>query len=98
MAAEKAVINVQEDSGRALLRRMAARRRRDNIVFGALSALAVIGGVATILGWMLPEKSCPTTDSTATVVGHAQLAGAFAVDFVTTYLTTVDGQKDRLGK
>lgn len=77
---------------------MAARRRRDNIVFGVLATLAVIGGGATILGWLLPEKSSPTADSTATVVGHAQLAGAFAQDFVTTYLTTVEGQKDVLGK
>jgi Conjugative transposon protein TcpC len=93
---KKAVIDVREDSGKALLRRMAARRRRDNIVFGVLAALAVIGGGATILGWILPEKTTPAADSTVTVVGHAQLAGAFAQDFVTTYLTTAEGQKDRL--
>jgi hypothetical protein len=92
------VIGVREDSGKALLRRMAARRRRDNIMFGVLATLAVIGGGATILGWIFPEKSTPAADSTAAVVGHAQLAGAFAQDFVTTYLTTVEGQKDRLAK
>jgi Conjugative transposon protein TcpC len=98
IGSKKAVIDVREDSGNALLRRMAARRRRDNLVFGVLATLAVIGGGATILGWILPEKSTPAADSTATMVGHAQLAGAFAQDFVTTYLTTAEGQKDRLGK
>jgi hypothetical protein len=98
LTVQKAVIDVQEDSGKALLRRMAARRRRDNIVFGVLATLALIGGGTTILGWILPGKPSPTTDYTAAVVGHAQLAGAFAQDFVTTYLTTAEGQKDRLGK
>jgi Conjugative transposon protein TcpC len=98
IAAKKAVIDVREDSGKALLRRIAARRRRDKIEFGVLATLAVIGGGATILGWILPGNSAPTTDSTATVVGNAQLAGAFAQEFVTTYLTTVEGQTDRLAK
>src|SRR5262245_4986978 len=77
---------------------MAARRRRDNIVFGVLAALAVIGGSATILGWILPEKRATATDPAATLGSHAQLAGPFAQDFVTTYLTTAEGHKDRLGR
>ncbi|NUS42721.1 MAG: conjugal transfer protein [Mycobacteriaceae bacterium] len=91
----KVSTGTRNDSGDPLLRKMAARKRRDNVVFGALAVLAVIGGGATVLGWLLPSKHAAVADSTASI-GQAQLAGAFAAEFVGVYLGTVEGQADRL--
>ncbi|MGQ4619487.1 conjugal transfer protein [Nocardia sp. R7R-8] len=86
------------DSGEALLRRMAARRRRDNIVVAVLAVLAVLGGGHAILSVFDSGPPAPPDDSTTAIVGHAQLAGSFAEQFVVTYLTAVGGQQDRLGE
>lgn len=86
------------DSGEALLRRMAARRRRDNVVVAVLAVLAVLGGGHAILSVFDSGPPPPSDDSTTAIVGHAQLAGSFAEQFVVTYLTSVAGQQDRIGE
>ncbi|MEV6254663.1 conjugal transfer protein [Nocardia sp. NPDC051911] len=86
------------DSGEALLRRMAARRRRDNIVVAVLAVLAVLGGGHAILSVFDSGPPAPSDDSTTAIVGHAQLAGSYAEQFVVAYLSAVAGQQDRIGE
>ncbi|WP_245721140.1 conjugal transfer protein [Nocardia pseudovaccinii] len=89
----------QADSGEELLRRMAARRRRDNAIVAVIAVLAVLGGGRTILGWFAdkPVAKSPDTMSTA-IIGHARLAESFAEEFVVTYLSASSGQQERLGE
>ncbi|MGY2032810.1 conjugal transfer protein [Nocardia gipuzkoensis] len=94
----RTVVRESADSGEALLRRMAARRRRDNIVVAVLAVLAVLGGGHAILSAFDSPPPGPSDDSTAAIVGRAQLAGSFAEQFVVTYLTSVAGQQDRIGE
>jgi hypothetical protein len=78
---------------------MAARRRRDNIVFIALAALAVIGGLRAIFGVLFDSPPAgPSDATTVALLGHAQLAGSFAEDFVQTYLGATSNQQDTVGK
>lgn len=77
---------------------MAARRRRDNVVVAVLAVLAVLGGGHAILSVFDSGPPAPSDDSTTAIVGHAQLAGSFAEQFVVTYLTSVAGQQDRIGE
>ncbi|WP_280233630.1 conjugal transfer protein [Nocardia cyriacigeorgica] len=87
------------DSGEALLRRMAARRRRDNAVIAVLAVLAVLGGGHAIFSFLFTK---PVPDDrgqeTVSIVGRAQLAGTFAQEFVVTYLSANDSQKERLAE
>ncbi|MFC9897809.1 conjugal transfer protein [Nocardia sp. NPDC127579] len=92
------VVNGQGDSGGELLRRMAARRRRDNIMVAVLAVLAVLGGGHAILDLFRSDPPGPSEESTTAIVGRAQLAGAFAEQFVLTYLSAVAGQQDRIGE
>ncbi|MEA3526998.1 conjugal transfer protein [Nocardia implantans] len=94
----RTVVRGPADSGEALLRRMAARRRRDNIVVAVLAVLAVLGGGHAILSVFDSGPPAPSDDSTTAIVGHAQLAGSFAEQFVVAYLTAVGGQQDRIGE
>ncbi|WP_280239539.1 conjugal transfer protein [Nocardia abscessus] len=94
----RTVVRGPADSGEALLRRMAARRRRDNIAVAVLAVLAVLGGGHAILSVFESGPPAPSDDSTTAIVGRAQLAGSFAQQFVVTYLTAVAGQQDRLGE
>lgn len=89
---------MREDSGQQLLRRMTARRRRDNIVFGVLAVLAVIGGVTAVASWLLPGPPAPSSDPTVATVGHSHLVGSFAEEFVVAYLSATEAQRDRLVK
>ncbi|NUS44697.1 MAG: conjugal transfer protein [Mycobacteriaceae bacterium] len=77
---------------------MAARRRRDNIAFGVLAALAVIGGLNAIFGFFKSDPPGPSDANTAVIVGHAQLAGSFAAEFVTTYLSAGAGQQEKMAR
>ncbi|WP_324197866.1 conjugal transfer protein [Nocardia abscessus] len=94
----RTVVRGPADSGEALLRRMAARRRRDNIVVAVLAVLAVLGGGHAILSVFDSGPPAPSDDSTTAIVGHAQLAGSYAEQFVVAYLTAVAGQQDRIGE
>lgn len=87
------------DSGEALLRRMAARRRRDNAVIAVLAVLAVLGGGHAIFSFLFDKPAPDTSGQQAvTIVGRGQLAGTFAQEFVVTYLSSNDGQKERLAE
>ncbi len=77
---------------------MAARRRRDNVLVVVLAVLAVLGGGRTILGFFSAPPKGPSDDSTTVLVGHAQLAGSFARDFVAAYLGATAGQHDQLSR
>ncbi|MEU7219806.1 conjugal transfer protein [Nocardia iowensis] len=84
------------DSGEALLRRMAARRRRDNVIVAALAVLAVLGGGNAIVGAFSGDPPVDTDQPMAQMIGRAELAGAYAADFVVTYLSASAGQQDRI--
>ncbi|MFC9437186.1 conjugal transfer protein [Nocardia sp. NPDC057030] len=86
----------RDDSSEALLRRMAVRRRRDNIVIAVLAVLAVLGGMNAIAGFFSVDPPPPSDDPIALTFGHAQLAGSFAEQFVVAYVSGVAGQQDRL--
>ncbi len=77
---------------------MAVRRRRDNIVMAVLAVLAVLGGGHAVLDFFTPPQPPPTDTAAVSAVGRAQLAGAFAQQFVVTYLTANNGQQERLGE
>lgn len=84
------------NSGDALLRRMAARRRRDNIIVGILAVSAVIGGGHAVFDAFATPPPGPSESSTISLIGRAQLAGSFAREFVVTYLSASAGQQDRI--
>ncbi|WP_245717064.1 conjugal transfer protein [Nocardia mikamii] len=86
------------DSGEELLRRMAARRRRDNAVFAVLAVLAVLGGGHAVLSWFATPPPGPSDATTTTIVGNAQLAESFAQEFVVTYLSATNGQQEKLAE
>ncbi|WP_433683845.1 conjugal transfer protein [Nocardia sp. CA-119907] len=89
----------QADSGEELLRRMAARRRRDNAIVAVIAVLAVLGGGRTILGWFADEPAAKSPDTmSSAIIGHARLAESFAEEFVVTYLSATSGQQERLGE
>lgn len=73
---------------------MAVRRRRDNAVIAVLAVLAVLGGGNAIIGFFSAPAKGPSDDSTVVLVGHAQLAGSFARDFVVAYVGASSGQHD----
>jgi len=75
---------------------MAVRRRRDNAVIAVLAVLAVLGGGNAILGFFSAPSKGPSDDSTALMIGHAQLAGSFARDFVVAYVGASSGQHDQM--
>ncbi|MFE7801040.1 conjugal transfer protein [Nocardia sp. NPDC057440] len=77
---------------------MAARRRRDNILVAVLAVLAVLGGGHAVFSMFSSGPPPPSDNTTTAIVGRAQLAGAFAEQFVVTYLTAVAGQQDRVGE
>lgn len=78
---------------------MAARRRRENALVVVLAVLAVIGGGRAIFGWLLSDSQpVSTSEITNTMVGHAQMAGAFAEDFVVTYLNSSSGQENDVAR
>ncbi|WP_331723086.1 conjugal transfer protein [Nocardia sp. NBC_00511] len=85
------------DSGDLLLRRMAARRRRESIAVIAVAGLAILGGGRAIFDAFDSSSSGPTVNTTTSVVGHAQLAGSFARDFVVTYLSLSAAGQSQLG-
>lgn len=75
---------------------MAARRRRDNVLFAVLAVLAVLGGGHAVLSWFDTPPPGPSDATTATIVGNAKLAESFAKDFVVTYLSATSGQREQL--
>ncbi|WP_280442718.1 conjugal transfer protein [Nocardia brasiliensis] len=86
------------NSSEALLRRMAARRRRDNIVVGVLAVLAVLGGGNALIDFFSADRPKPTDATAVSVLAHAQLAGSFAEQFVVAYLSATNGQQERIGE
>src|SRR5882762_11150989 len=86
------------ESGEALLRRMAARRRRDNVLIAVLAVLSVLGGGHAILDAFSSDPPPPVDNTANATIGRAQLAGSFAARFIVTYLSSVAGQQDRLGE
>ncbi|WP_280353871.1 conjugal transfer protein [Nocardia otitidiscaviarum] len=84
------------DSGDALLRRMIARRRRDNVIFTVLAGLAILGGGHAVLSLFSEAPPGPSDDTTVAIVGNAQLAGSFAQEFVVAYLGATAGDQDRI--
>ncbi len=77
---------------------MAARRRRDNVLVAVLAVFAVLGGGHAILSLFASDPPGPSDDTTTTIVGHAELAGSFAEQFVVTYLSATAGQQERIGE
>ncbi|WP_280454735.1 conjugal transfer protein [Nocardia brasiliensis] len=86
------------NSSEALLRRMAVRRRRDNIVVAVLAVLAVLGGGNALIDFFSSSRPVPTDTAAVAVVAHAQLAGSFAEQFVVTYLSATNGQQERIAE
>ncbi|MEV0359738.1 conjugal transfer protein [Nocardia sp. NPDC050697] len=82
----------------ALLRRMAARRRRDNAIVAILAVLAVLGGGHALHDFFTPAPPGPSDDSTAALIGRAQLAGSFAGQFVVSYLSANTAQREKLSE
>ncbi|RJO80046.1 conjugal transfer protein [Nocardia panacis] len=76
---------------------MALRRRRENILVGVLAVLATLGGGHAILDF-LSSGGPPPVDQTPVVVGHAQLAGSFAEQYLLTYLGATSGQQERIAE
>ncbi|MDO3648252.1 conjugal transfer protein [Nocardia mangyaensis] len=89
-------VNARVDSGDALLRRMVARRRRDNLIFTVLAGLAILGGGHAVLSWFSEAPPGPSDDTTVSIVGNAALAGSFAQEFVVAYLGATAGDQDRI--
>jgi hypothetical protein len=77
---------------------MAARRRRDNMVVVVLAVLAVFGGGHAIYDFFAADPKPPGDEAMVTVSGHARLAGAFAEDFVQTYLGASSGDQEALAR
>lgn len=78
---------------------MAARRRRDNVLFGVLAVLAVLGGLNAVFGFLFSSEPAPPSDAaTTSIVSHAQLAGSFAEDFVVAYLGAGSGSQELVAK
>jgi|GEM_PF-985071 len=77
---------------------MAARRRRDNVAVGILAVLAVLGGGYAIISLFSAPPKGPSEDSTAVLIGNAQLAESYARDFVVAYLGASAGQHDQLSR
>ena len=77
---------------------MTVRRRRDNMVVGVFAVLAILGGGHAILSFFGTPLKGPSQDSTVLLVGHAQLAGSYARDFVVAYLGASAGQHDQLDR
>ncbi|NKY60298.1 conjugal transfer protein [Nocardia flavorosea] len=77
---------------------MAARRRRDNMVVVVLAVLAVLGGGHAVFDFFAPDPKPPGDEAMIAVAGHARLAGAFAEDFVHTYLGASSGDQDALAR
>lgn len=77
---------------------MAARRRRDNIVVVVLAVLAVLGGGHAVYDFFAPAPKPPGDEAMVAVTGHARLAGAFAEDFVRTYLGASSGDQEKLAR
>ncbi|MFQ6327803.1 conjugal transfer protein [Nocardia sp. CWNU-33] len=94
----KTVARGQANSGEALLRQMAVRRRRENVMVAVLAVLAVLGGGHAIFSVFQEDPPGPSDDSTVTIVGHAALVGSFGEQFVMTYLTAVSGQQEKIGE
>jgi len=90
--------DARADSGEALLRRMAVRRRRDNILVAVLAVLAVLGGGHALFSFFSPEEEPPGDDAAVAVAGHAQMAESFAQEFVVTYLGASSGDQEILAR
>ncbi|UGT63368.1 conjugal transfer protein [Nocardia asteroides] len=88
----------ERDDSEALLRRMVARRRRDNAIVAILAVLAVLGGGNALHGFFTPAPPGPSDDSTTALIGRAQLAGSFAEQFVVSYLSANTAQREKLGE
>ncbi|MEU6560597.1 conjugal transfer protein [Nocardia nova] len=88
----------RDDSGEQLLRRMAARRRRDNAIFAVLAVLAVLGGGHAVRSWFATPPPGPSDATTTRIIGNAQLAESFAEEFVVTYLSASSGQREKLAE
>ncbi|MCX5046259.1 conjugal transfer protein [Aldersonia sp. NBC_00410] len=77
----------------ALARRR--RNRRRAIAERVVAVLAIIGGVATILGWVRPDPAPPVTAANSSVP-VAQLVGSFAADFAETFFSAKTGDDKKL--
>lgn len=77
---------------------MAARRRRDNMVVVVLAVLAVLGGGHAVYSFFAADPKPPGDEAIVTVSAHARLAGAFAEDFVQTYLGASSGDQEKLAR
>ncbi|MGF6887669.1 hypothetical protein ABIA39_006226 [Nocardia sp. GAS34] len=63
-----------------------------------LAVLAVLGGVNAVAGFFSTPPKGPSDDSTTLLIGHAQLAGSFARDFVVAYVGASSGQQGQLDR
>ncbi|MBF6351366.1 conjugal transfer protein [Nocardia flavorosea] len=77
---------------------MTARRRRDNAVVVVLAVLAVLGGGHAVYDFFVPAPQPPGDEAMVTVSGHVRLAGAFAEEFVETYLAASSGDQETLAR
>ncbi|WP_433574711.1 conjugal transfer protein [Nocardia brasiliensis] len=84
------------ESGEALLRRMALRRQREKVLLAVLAVLAVLGGGHTVLSWFASEPPRDDGRAAARLIGDSYLATSFAEDFVVTYLSADNRQRDSL--
>ncbi|WP_069164500.1 conjugal transfer protein [Nocardia altamirensis] len=71
------------------------RERRTRLLHGAVAVLAVLGGLGTLAGWIVPDSD-PPNRAAAGSVSAAQLVGAFSMDFVTRYLSSKSGDEKAL--
>ncbi|MBL1079747.1 conjugal transfer protein [Nocardia sp. 2] len=84
------------ETGSELLRRMKVRRRRDTLLMITLAVLATLGGGHAILEVFDTEPEPVIYEPPDITTGQAQLVGAFAQQFVLTYLSTPASQRDKL--
>ena len=78
---------------------MAARQRRERLVFLTLAVLAVIGGLNAIFGVLFSGGPRVEPDAgSLRLIGHSELVGSFAEDFVERYLGATSGSERLLAK
>jgi hypothetical protein len=92
-------VRISGDPNAQLLRRMAVRQRRERLMFLALAVFAVIGGLNAIFGVLFGKGPQVEPEAGALrQVGHAELVGSFAADFVERYLGAAAGSERMLTK
>lgn len=86
-------------SGSELLRRVAVRQRRERMLVVGVAALAIIGGLNAIFGFLFGGSPPVEPEAAALrLESHSALASSFAEDFVVTYLSAGSGSAPTLAR